>query len=61
MCIFYVQVHRMYRNTDASMQKAQQEFATTFLGNEHVQNAASNVAANAIRSQMSQAAGQPRY
>jgi cytidylate kinase len=40
--------------------KAQQEFATTFLRNEHVQNAASNVAASAVRSQMANAS-QPRY
>lgn len=56
----YLQIHRIYRNSDASVTKAQQEFATTFLRNEHVQNAASNVAASAVRSQMANA-NQPRY
>ncbi|XP_015599033.1 secretory carrier-associated membrane protein 5A [Cephus cinctus] len=53
-------IHRIYRSTDASVTKAQQEFATTFLRNEHVQNAASNVAANAVIAQMSNT-NQPRY
>lgn len=56
----HLQIHRIYRTSDASVSKAQQEFATTFLRNEHVQNAASNVAATAVRTQMANAA-QPRY
>lgn len=42
------------------MSKAQQEFTTTFMRNEHVQNAAGNVAASAVRAQMANAT-QPRY
>lgn len=59
--LLLTKIHRIYRTSDASMTKAQQEFTTTFLRNEHVQNAASNVAANTIRAQMSNAAAQPRY
>lgn len=58
-CAF--QIHKIYRSSDASVSKAQQEFATTFLRNEHVQTAASNVAATAVRAQMANAANQPRY
>ncbi|KAG5319616.1 SCAM1 protein, partial [Pseudoatta argentina] len=58
--LLLTKIHRIYRTSDASVTKAQQEFATTFLRNEHVQNAASNVAASAIRSQMANAS-QPRY
>ncbi|XP_011693611.1 PREDICTED: secretory carrier-associated membrane protein 5B [Wasmannia auropunctata] len=58
--LLLTKIHRIYRTSDASVTKAQQEFATTFLRNEHVQNAASNVAASAVRQQMANA-GQPRY
>jgi len=46
-------IHRIYRSTGASFAKAQQEFTTEFLRNEHVQNAASNAAAATVRAQMS--------
>ncbi|XP_015190402.1 PREDICTED: secretory carrier-associated membrane protein 5 [Polistes dominula] len=63
--LLLTKIHRIYRSSDASVSKAQQEFATTFLRNEHVQNAASNVASTAVRAQMSNAAAaataQPRY
>ena len=59
--LLLTKIHRIYRSSDASVSKAQQEFATTFLRNEHVQNAASNVAATAVRAQMANAANQPRY
>lgn len=58
---FIFQIHRIYRSSDASVSKAQQEFATTFLRNEHVQTATSNIAASAVRTQMANAANQPRY
>ncbi|XP_043284469.1 secretory carrier-associated membrane protein 5B [Venturia canescens] len=58
--LLLTKIHRMYRTSTASVSKAQQEFATTFLRNEHVQNAAGNVAASAVRSQMANA-NQPRY
>ncbi|XP_012142874.1 secretory carrier membrane protein isoform X3 [Megachile rotundata] len=59
--LLLTKIHRIYRSSEASVSKAQQEFATTFLRNEHVQNAASNVAATAVRTQMANAANQPRY
>ncbi|XP_031825446.1 secretory carrier membrane protein [Nomia melanderi] len=54
--LLLTKIHRIYRSSEASVLKAQQEFATTFLRNEHVQSAASTV-----RAQMSNAATQPRY
>lgn len=45
----------MYRSTGASFAKAQAEFTTEFLSNQHVRDAASNVAAAAVQSQFSQA------
>ncbi|XP_012274812.1 secretory carrier-associated membrane protein 5 [Orussus abietinus] len=59
--LLLTKIHRIYRSSDASVSKAQQEFASTFLRNEYVQNAASNVAATAVRNQMANAANQPRY
>jgi hypothetical protein len=45
------QVHRIYRSSGASFAKAQQEFTTGVMRNEHVQGAAANIASEAIRSQ----------
>ncbi|XP_066158293.1 secretory carrier-associated membrane protein 1 [Euwallacea fornicatus] len=47
-------IHRMYRSTGASMDKAKKEFTDVVLGNQHVRSAASNVAAAAVQSQFSQ-------
>lgn len=47
-----LKIHKMYRNTGASFAKAQQEFATGVLRNEHVQNVATNAAAGAVRQTM---------
>lgn len=44
----------MYRSSGASMAKAQQEFTTEFLRNQHVRSAAGNVAAAAVQSQFNQ-------
>ncbi|CAE1152109.1 unnamed protein product [Acanthosepion pharaonis] len=44
-----VKVHRIYRSTGASFQKAQAEFAQGVMRNETVQNAAANAAAGAAR------------
>lgn len=61
-CLLLSKVHRIYRSSSASVQKAQQEFTSTFLRNEHVQSAASNVAASVVRSQMDNITQQqPRY
>lgn len=49
---FLLKIHRIYRNTGASFAKAQQEFASGVLRNEHVQNVASNAAASAVRQSM---------
>ncbi|KAG8232327.1 hypothetical protein J437_LFUL009426 [Ladona fulva] len=46
-------IHRIYRSTGASFAKAQHEFTTEFLRNEHVQGAATNAAAASVRAQMS--------
>lgn len=44
-------IHAIYRSSGASMAKAQQEFTTEFLRNQHVQTAATNAAAAAVQSQ----------
>ncbi|XP_014225692.1 secretory carrier-associated membrane protein 5 [Trichogramma pretiosum] len=58
--ILISKIHRIYRNTGASMTKAQEEFTSTFMRNEHVRDAASNVAASAVRAQVNNMT-QPRY
>ncbi|CAG9760417.1 unnamed protein product [Ceutorhynchus assimilis] len=47
-------IHRMYRSTGASMDKARQEFTDVVLRNQHVRSAASNVAAAAVQSTLNQ-------
>ena len=46
---FLCQVHKIYRSTGASFQKAQAEFAQGVMKNEAVQHAAADAAANAAR------------
>lgn len=48
-------VHRIYRSTGASMAKAQAEFTTEILRNQHVQTAASSAAAAAVNAQIANA------
>ncbi|XP_050350290.1 secretory carrier-associated membrane protein 5 isoform X1 [Nymphalis io] len=48
-------VHRIYRSTGASMAKAQAEFTTEILRNQHVQTAASSAAAAAVNAQIASA------
>lgn len=54
-------IHRMYRSTGASFAKAQAEFTTEFLKNQHVRSAASNVAAAAVQSQFNSNTTNNRY
>ncbi|XP_047532274.1 secretory carrier-associated membrane protein 1 isoform X1 [Vanessa tameamea] len=48
-------VHRIYRSTGASLAKAQAEFTTEILRNQHVQTAASSAAAAAVNAQIASA------
>ncbi|XP_072937846.1 secretory carrier-associated membrane protein 1 [Epargyreus clarus] len=48
-------VHRIYRSTGASLAKAQAEFTTEILRNQHVQTAASSAAAAAVNAQIANA------
>lgn len=50
--LLIAKVHRIYRSTGASMAKAQAEFTTEFLRNQHVQTAASSAAAAAVNAQI---------
>lgn len=51
----------MYRSTGASFAKAQAEFTTEFLKNQHVRGAATNVAAAAVQSQFNSNTTNNRY
>lgn len=58
-------IHTMYRQSGASIAKAQAEFTTNVLSNEGVRNAAANAAASGVRSQFGSGTQQqqqaPRY
>ena len=43
------QIHRVYRSSGASISKAQQEFTSGVMRNEHVQGAVANMAAEGVR------------
>lgn len=47
-------IHRIYRSTGASFAKAQQEFTSEFLRNEHVRNAAGSAVSAAVQAQFQQ-------
>ena len=50
ICSFF-QIHRMYRSTGASLAKAQAEFTSGVMQNEHVRQAAAEAARETVRSQ----------
>ena len=54
-------VHRIYRNTGASFQKAQAEFATGVMRNEAVRGAAQDAAAGAARGAVAGYGSENRY
>ncbi|KAJ2949487.1 hypothetical protein O0L34_g15408 [Tuta absoluta] len=53
--LLMTKVHRIYRSTGASLAKAQAEFTTEILRNQHVQTAASSAAAAAVNAQIANA------
>jgi secretory carrier-associated membrane protein len=55
-----MQVSRLYRSTGASLSKAQAEFTSGVLGNEHVRGVATDVVSQTIRNQMSNSTA-PRF
>ena len=55
-----MQVSRLYRSTGASLSKAQAEFTSGVLGNEHVRGVATDVVSQTIRNQMSNTTA-PRF
>lgn len=56
-----LQVHKIYRSTGASFAKAQQEFSTGVMRNEHVQSAAANAASGAAKGMASQYGSNNKY
>ncbi|XP_067131266.1 secretory carrier-associated membrane protein 1 isoform X1 [Centruroides vittatus] len=59
--IMIIKVHRLYRSTGASFAKAQQEFTSGVLRNEHVQQAAATAVSGATQQAMNQAVSGNRY
>lgn len=59
--VILVKVHRIYRSTGASFQKAQAEFASDVMKNEAVRHAASDAAAGAARGAVSGYSTDSRY
>lgn len=59
--VILVKVHRIYRNTGASFQKAQAEFATGVMRNEAVRGAAQDAAAGAARGAVAGYGSENRY
>lgn len=52
--LMMMKIHRLYRNTGASFEKAQKEFATNVMSNKNVQNAATTVITETARNAMQQ-------
>lgn len=50
--LILIKVHRLYRNTGASFEKAQAEFASGVMSNKNVQNAAASVITEGARQAM---------
>lgn len=57
----YFQVHKIYRSTGASFDKAKQEFSTGVMKNEAVQNVAANAAQGAVKGMASQYGSNNKY
>ena len=59
---YFLKVSRLYRSTGASFSKAQEEFTSGVMRNEHVRGAAADVVGSAVRAQMSNPSGTgPRF
>jgi len=54
---YSLKVSRLYRSTGASFSKAQAEFTSGVMRNEHVRGAAADVVGSAVRAQMSNPSG----
>ncbi|XP_011442246.3 secretory carrier-associated membrane protein 1 isoform X4 [Magallana gigas] len=61
MIVMLLKVHRIYRSTGASFDKAKQEFSTGVMRNETVQGVASNAAQGAVKGMASQYGSNNKY
>lgn len=60
--LMLIKIHRLYRGTSASFEKAQRELATNVMSNKNVQSAATAVITESARNAFQQpGAGQPSY
>ncbi|XP_048734311.1 secretory carrier-associated membrane protein 1-like isoform X2 [Ostrea edulis] len=59
--VMLVKVHKIYRSTGASFDKAKQEFSTGVMKNEAVQNVAANAAQGAVKGMASQYGSNNKY
>ncbi|XP_056020576.1 secretory carrier-associated membrane protein 1-like isoform X10 [Ostrea edulis] len=61
MIVMLLKVHKIYRSTGASFDKAKQEFSTGVMKNEAVQNVAANAAQGAVKGMASQYGSNNKY